>query len=44
MRPVDQEPFLEPRDEPKDTKDGADLAREQAGRFSGDRPAHDRRR
>src|SRR3954447_15057681 len=29
MRPVDAEPFLPPRDEPKDTKDGADLAREQ---------------
>jgi membrane protein len=29
MRPVDAEPFLPTRDEPKDTKDGADLAREQ---------------
>src|SRR3954447_9312965 len=29
MRPVDAEPFLPPREEPKDTKDGADLAREQ---------------
>jgi len=32
MRPPDAEPFLPPRDEPKDTKDGADLAREQAER------------
>jgi membrane protein len=30
MRPPDAEPFLPPREEPKDTKDGADLAREQA--------------
>jgi membrane protein len=30
MRPPDAEPFLPPRDEPKDAKDGADLAREQA--------------
>src|SRR3954470_5533663 len=30
MRPPDAEPFLPLRDEPKDTKDGADLAREQA--------------
>ena len=29
MRPPDTEPFLPLRDEPKDTKDGADLAREQ---------------
>ena len=29
MRPADAEPFLPPRDEPKDTKDGAQLAREQ---------------
>jgi membrane protein len=29
MRPVDAEPFLPPRDEPKEKKDGADLAREQ---------------
>jgi membrane protein len=29
MRPVDTEPFLPPREEPKDTKDGGDLAREQ---------------
>ncbi len=31
MRPVDTEPFLAPRDKPKDVKDGADLAREEAG-------------
>ncbi|HVL95253.1 MAG TPA: YihY/virulence factor BrkB family protein [Solirubrobacteraceae bacterium] len=29
MRPVDAEPFLPHRSEPKDVKDGADLAREQ---------------
>src|SRR4051794_28778020 len=29
MKPVDAEPFLPPRDEPKDKKDGSDLAREQ---------------
>jgi membrane protein len=29
MRPVDTEPFLPTRSEPKDTKDGSDLAREQ---------------
>jgi membrane protein len=29
MRPVDAEPFLPAREEPKDVKDGADLAREQ---------------
>src|SRR3712207_2679346 len=29
MRPVDAEPFLPPREKPKETKDGADLAREQ---------------
>ena len=29
MRPVDAEPFLPPREEPKDKKDGGDLAREQ---------------
>ena len=29
MRPVDAEPFLPPREEPKATKDGGDLAREQ---------------
>jgi membrane protein len=31
MRPVDTEPFLPPRDEPKDTKDGGDIAREEYG-------------
>jgi len=35
MRPADAEPFLEPRDEPKDTKDGADLAREQVAEAEG---------
>ena len=30
MRPVDKEPFLPLRDEPKEKKDGADLAREEA--------------
>jgi membrane protein len=29
MKPVDAEPFLPPRDEPKAKKDGSDLAREQ---------------
>jgi membrane protein len=29
MRPVDKEPFLPVRDEPKDSKDGSDLAREE---------------
>jgi membrane protein len=31
MRPVDAEPFLPPRDEPKETKDGGDIAREEYG-------------
>jgi membrane protein len=31
MRPVDAEPFLPPRSEPKETKDGASMAREDAG-------------
>jgi membrane protein len=29
MRPVDAEPFLPPREEPKDVKDGGDIAREE---------------
>ena len=29
MRPVDAEPFLPTREEPKDTKDGGDIAREE---------------
>ena len=32
MRPVDAEPFLPPREEPKETKDGGDLAKEQVAK------------
>lgn len=38
MRPVDAEPFLPPREQPKDVKDGGDMAREEYeggdGRFA----------
>jgi membrane protein len=34
MRPVDQEPFLEPRHEPKESKDGAAMAREDVEKAS----------
>jgi membrane protein len=34
MRPVDAEPFLPLREEPKETKDGGDLAREQVAESS----------
>ena len=56
MRPADAEPFLPVRDEPKETKDGGDLAREQfggteraqpTGRFTrtdGDEPRTEKRR
>jgi membrane protein len=38
MRPVDTEPFLPPRDEPKDTKDGGDIAREEYGGATSETP------